>query len=150
MQGKRQSSSTAFTSPLAIFGANIQAEQSVRPRSDKTAVRTPSAAVTRIRSDTVIDCSALPRVIASIFPAIFAKAAQFDGDCRVDRSTAHPEAREKQILQKAIQHFATHGFSGSTRELARQLGVTQPLLYGSPHALQDATKELGGIGIEMR
>jgi AcrR family transcriptional regulator len=40
-----------------------------------------------------------------------------------------PEVRERQILLKAIDHFATHGFSGSTRELARQLGVTQPLLY---------------------
>lgn len=40
-----------------------------------------------------------------------------------------PEVREKQIVQKAIQHFATCGFSGSTRELARQLDITQPLLY---------------------
>ncbi|PXW28288.1 TetR/AcrR family transcriptional regulator [Paraburkholderia caballeronis] len=40
-----------------------------------------------------------------------------------------PEIREKQILLKAVEHFATHGFSGSTRELARQIGVTQPLLY---------------------
>jgi AcrR family transcriptional regulator len=40
-----------------------------------------------------------------------------------------PELRERQIVLKAIDHFATHGFSGSTRELARQLGVTQPLLY---------------------
>ncbi|WP_415914562.1 TetR/AcrR family transcriptional regulator [Paraburkholderia sp. J41] len=40
-----------------------------------------------------------------------------------------PEEREKQIVEKAIEHFATHGFSGSTRELARQIGVTQPLLY---------------------
>lgn len=40
-----------------------------------------------------------------------------------------PEVRERQIVMKAVDHFATHGFSGSTRELARQLGVTQPLLY---------------------
>ncbi len=40
-----------------------------------------------------------------------------------------PEVREKQIVLKAIEHFATHGFSGSTRELARQLEITQPLLY---------------------
>ena len=39
------------------------------------------------------------------------------------------EVRERQIVLKAVDHFATHGFSGSTRELARQLGVTQPLLY---------------------
>ncbi len=39
------------------------------------------------------------------------------------------EEREKQIVAKAIQHFTRHGFDGSTRELARELGVTQPLLY---------------------
>lgn len=37
--------------------------------------------------------------------------------------------REKQIVEKAVQHFTRHGFAGSTRELARELGVTQPLLY---------------------
>ncbi len=40
-----------------------------------------------------------------------------------------PELREQQIVAKAIEHFTRHGFAGSTRELARQLGVTQPLLY---------------------
>lgn len=40
-----------------------------------------------------------------------------------------PQEREQQIVAKAIEHFATHGFSGSTRELAREIGVTQPLLY---------------------
>src|SRR5262245_19931908 len=40
-----------------------------------------------------------------------------------------PELREQQIVEKAIQHFTRHGFAGSTRELARQIGVTQPLLY---------------------
>jgi AcrR family transcriptional regulator len=40
-----------------------------------------------------------------------------------------PEEREQQIVDKAIEHFATHGFSGSTRELAKRIGVTQPLLY---------------------
>nr|WP_258187674.1 TetR/AcrR family transcriptional regulator [Trinickia symbiotica] len=40
-----------------------------------------------------------------------------------------PEEREQQIVAKAIEHFATYGFSGSTRELAREIGVTQPLLY---------------------
>lgn len=39
------------------------------------------------------------------------------------------EDREKQIVEKAILHFTKHGFDGSTRELARELGVTQPLLY---------------------
>ncbi|WP_204733592.1 TetR/AcrR family transcriptional regulator [Hydrogenophaga laconesensis] len=39
------------------------------------------------------------------------------------------EDRRSQIVEKAIQHFTRHGFGGSTRELARELGVTQPLLY---------------------
>lgn len=37
--------------------------------------------------------------------------------------------RERQILNQAISFFAERGFSGQTRELARRLGVTQPLLY---------------------
>jgi AcrR family transcriptional regulator len=37
--------------------------------------------------------------------------------------------RERQILEGAIKFFSEHGFAGQTRELARQLGVTQPLLY---------------------
>lgn len=40
-----------------------------------------------------------------------------------------PEEREQQIVSMAIEHFTRNGFSGSTRELARQIGVTQPLLY---------------------
>lgn len=39
------------------------------------------------------------------------------------------EAREQQIVQKAIQLFAERGFSVSTHEIARELGITQPLLY---------------------
>ena len=40
-----------------------------------------------------------------------------------------PEARRAEILTKAIAFFAAEGFGGGTRELASQLGVTQPLLY---------------------
>ncbi|MES2264987.1 MAG: TetR/AcrR family transcriptional regulator [Pseudomonadota bacterium] len=40
-----------------------------------------------------------------------------------------PEEREQQIVAKAIKYFATHGFSASTRDLAKEIGVTQPLLY---------------------
>jgi len=40
-----------------------------------------------------------------------------------------PEEREQQIVAKAISYFATRGFTGSTRELAKEIGVTQPLLY---------------------
>jgi AcrR family transcriptional regulator len=40
-----------------------------------------------------------------------------------------PEDREQQILEGAVKFFAEKGFSGQTRELALQLGITQPLLY---------------------
>lgn len=51
---------------------------------------------------------------------------------REGRSTGQrlsKEAREQQIVQKAIQLFAERGFSVSTHEIARELGITQPLLY---------------------
>jgi AcrR family transcriptional regulator len=62
-----------------------------------------------------------------------------DNEKRVSRRLA-PEVRERQIVLKAIDHFPMHGFSGSTREPGRQLGVTQPLLYRyfpSKEALSD-------------
>lgn len=40
-----------------------------------------------------------------------------------------PEARERQIVVGAIDYFAEVGLDGHTRELARRLGITQPLLF---------------------
>lgn len=40
-----------------------------------------------------------------------------------------PEERRRQIIDGAIAYFSEAGFDGSTRELARRLGITQPLLY---------------------
>jgi len=40
-----------------------------------------------------------------------------------------PTVREKQIVDEAIQFFAEVGFGGRTRELAKRIGITQPLLY---------------------
>jgi AcrR family transcriptional regulator len=40
-----------------------------------------------------------------------------------------PEERRKRLLDKAIDYFSEEGFEGGTRELARQLGITQPLIY---------------------
>jgi AcrR family transcriptional regulator len=37
--------------------------------------------------------------------------------------------RERLIVEGAIRFFAEHGFEGRTRDLARELGITQPLLY---------------------
>lgn len=40
-----------------------------------------------------------------------------------------PAERERQIVDGAISYFAEVGFEGQTRELARRLGITQPLLF---------------------
>ena len=39
------------------------------------------------------------------------------------------EERRREFIAKAVEFFAQEGFESSTRELARRLGVTQPLLY---------------------
>lgn len=39
------------------------------------------------------------------------------------------ESRERQIVEGAIAYFAEAGLDGHTRELARRLGITQPLLF---------------------
>lgn len=40
-----------------------------------------------------------------------------------------PSQREAIITREAIAFFAEHGFEGQTRELAKRLRITQPLLY---------------------
>lgn len=40
-----------------------------------------------------------------------------------------PEERKRQIAEEAVRFFAELGFDGQTRELARRLKITQPLLY---------------------
>lgn len=45
------------------------------------------------------------------------------------RRRLQPVDREKLILQEAIKFFADVGFEGRTRDLAKRIGVTQPLLY---------------------
>ena len=40
-----------------------------------------------------------------------------------------PDDRRREFVVKASEFFAERGFAGGTRELARRLGVTQPLLY---------------------
>ena len=39
------------------------------------------------------------------------------------------EQRVSDIIEAAAEHFAEVGFGGGTREIAKRLGVTQPLLY---------------------
>lgn len=45
------------------------------------------------------------------------------------RRRLEPKVREQQIVEEAIQFFAEVGFTGRTRELAKRIGITQPLLY---------------------
>ncbi|MGU3665407.1 TetR/AcrR family transcriptional regulator [Methylobacterium sp. A49B] len=53
-----------------------------------------------------------------------------DSDGRVPTGRRlNPEARERQIVEGAVAYFAEVGLDGHTRELARRLGITQPLLF---------------------
>ena len=45
------------------------------------------------------------------------------------RQRLKPADRESMIVAGAVRFFAEVGFEGQTRELARRLGITQPLLY---------------------
>ena len=40
-----------------------------------------------------------------------------------------PGDREQEIVDEAVQFFAEVGFDGKTRDLAKRIGITQPLLY---------------------
>ena len=40
-----------------------------------------------------------------------------------------PKDREQEIIDEAVQFFAEVGFDGKTRDLAKRIGITQPLLY---------------------
>jgi len=51
------------------------------------------------------------------------------GKERGKRLRLMPDQRERQIVDGAIGFFAEVGFEGQTRELAKRLGITQPLLY---------------------
>jgi len=45
------------------------------------------------------------------------------------RKRIDPEKRHREFVRKAVELFAEVGFEAGTRDLARSLGVTQPLLY---------------------
>ncbi len=50
--------------------------------------------------------------------------------------------RRGDIIRKAAEFFAEEGFEGGTRELARKLGITQPLLYRYFPSKEDLIKEV--------
>lgn len=51
------------------------------------------------------------------------------GERAEPRRRLSSDERRADFIQKSIKLFAEEGFESSTRELARRLGVTQPLLY---------------------
>jgi AcrR family transcriptional regulator len=53
-----------------------------------------------------------------------------------------PDQRRKEFVAKATEFFAEEGFGGGTRDLARRLGVTQPLLYRYFPSKDDLIKEV--------
>lgn len=53
-----------------------------------------------------------------------------------------PEQRRDEFIRKATEFFADEGFNGGTRELARRLGVTQPLLYRYFPSKDDLVEEV--------
>jgi AcrR family transcriptional regulator len=61
---------------------------------------------------------------------------------RTKQKRLPPEDRRKEFIRKATEFFADEGFDGGTRELARRLGVTQPLLYRYFPSKDDLIKEV--------
>jgi len=54
---------------------------------------------------------------------------QPDGGSTLKRRRKSSEQRSHDIIEAAADLFAEVGFDGGTREIAKRLGVTQPLLY---------------------
>jgi AcrR family transcriptional regulator len=61
---------------------------------------------------------------------------------RVKQRRLSPAERRTEFIRKATEFFADEGFNGGTRELARRLGVTQPLLYRYFPSKDDLIKEV--------
>src|ERR1700689_323824 len=53
-----------------------------------------------------------------------------------------PDDRRKEFVAKATEFFGEEGFGGGTRDLARRLGVTQPLLYRYFPSKDDLIREV--------
>jgi AcrR family transcriptional regulator len=61
---------------------------------------------------------------------------------RVKQKRLAPGDRRKEFVAKATEFFSEEGFGGGTRDLARRLGVTQPLLYRYFPSKDDLIKEV--------
>jgi len=53
-----------------------------------------------------------------------------------------PDDRRKEFVTRATEFFSEQGFGGGTRDLARRLGVTQPLLYRYFPSKDDLIREV--------
>jgi AcrR family transcriptional regulator len=53
-----------------------------------------------------------------------------------------PDDRRKEFVARATEFFSEQGFGGGTRDLARRLGVTQPLLYRYFPSKDDLIREV--------
>ena len=60
----------------------------------------------------------------------------------VKQKRLSPEDRRQEFVRKATEFFSEEGFNGGTRELARRLGVTQPLLYRYFPSKEELIKEV--------
>ncbi|MFY9955753.1 TetR/AcrR family transcriptional regulator [Bradyrhizobium sp.] len=69
------------------------------------------------------------------------RTAPFKG-VRAKQKRLSPVDRRKEFVVKATEFFAEEGFGGGTRDLARRLGVTQPLLYRYFPSKDDLIKEV--------
>jgi AcrR family transcriptional regulator len=61
---------------------------------------------------------------------------------RAKQKRLSPDDRRKEFVAKATEFFSEEGFNGGTRDLARRLGVTQPLLYRYFPSKDDLIKEV--------
>src|ERR1700744_3561057 len=61
---------------------------------------------------------------------------------RAKQKRLSPEDRRKEFVAKATEFFSERGFDGGTRDLARRLGVTQPLLYRYFPSKDDLIREV--------
>jgi AcrR family transcriptional regulator len=61
---------------------------------------------------------------------------------RVKQKRLSPDDRRKEFVAKATEFFSEEGFDGGTRDLARRLGVTQPLLYRYFPSKDDLIREV--------
>jgi AcrR family transcriptional regulator len=64
------------------------------------------------------------------------------GRTRPKQKRLSPDDRRKEFVANATELFSEEGFGGGTRDLARRLGVTQPLLYRYFPSKDDLIKEV--------